>query len=158
MSQIVSNEPEKFVNIFGGGKTELEDLTNKIRKWSPQSSMEKWGGATEFEIFTRITGICVHVIIKEKQQIEPPVQHFLPRSIPKVKWEDEDWTVSVVVAYGYGHYEVLVPESLPSYINIREGMSDTTGLQAIDITECYVWSGWSGSTSRTGSSCWSWNY
>ena len=147
MSQIVAEEPEKFVNIFGGGLSELEEWTRNIRKWSPEPSMEKWGGPTEFKIFTRITRICVHLIIKEEQQIEPPVQHFLPRSIPKVKWEDEDWTVSVVVVYDQGHYEVLVPESLPSDINIREGTTDTTGLQTIDI-----------STSRTGRSYWSWNY
>ena len=97
MSQIVAEEPEKFVHIFGGGQTELEEWTKNIRKWSPQPSLEKWGGPTEFEIFTRIIGICVHLIIKEEQQIEPPVQHILPRSIPKVKWEDEYWTVSLVV-------------------------------------------------------------
>ena len=89
MSQIVAEEPEKFVNIFGGGLSELEEWTRNIRKWSPEPSMEKWGGPTEFEIFTWITGICVHLIIKEEQQIEPPNQHFLPKSIPKVKWEDE---------------------------------------------------------------------
>ena len=52
-----------------------------------------------------------------------------------------------VVVFSYLHYEVLVPESLPSDVNIREGTTDTTGLQTIDI-----------STSRTGRSYWSWNY
>ena len=42
----------KIVN----NKTELEDWTNRIRKWSPQSFKEKWGGAMEFETFTPITG------------------------------------------------------------------------------------------------------
>ena len=94
LSQIVSNEPEKFVDIFEGGKTELEEWTKKIRKLSPEKSMEKWGGATEFKIFTCITGICVHVINKENQDIEPPIQHFLPRSIPKVKWTGQ-WVWSL---------------------------------------------------------------
>ena len=71
-------------------KTELKDWTNRIRKWSPQSFKEKWGGAMELETFTRITGISVHLINNENQDIEPPVQHFLPRSIPIVTWEDED--------------------------------------------------------------------
>ena len=55
-SQIVSNEPEKFVDIFERGKTELDAWTKKIRKWSPEMSMEKWGGDTEFEIFTLSLG------------------------------------------------------------------------------------------------------
>ena len=144
MSEIVADEPDRFVHIFGDDETKLEDWTRKIRKWSPKSSQEKWGGAMEFEIFTQITGICVHVINKEKQDVEPPVQHFLPRSVPRVKWQDEDWTVSVVVVFGHSHYKVLVPESLPSDVNIMEGTTDATGLEGIieipdiDIPESVV--------------------
>ena len=94
--------------------------------------------------FTQITGICVHVINKEKQDVEPPVQHFLLRSVPRVKWQDEDWTVSVVVVFRHSHYEVLVPESLPSDVNITEGITEATGLEGIieipdvDIPESVV--------------------
>ena len=76
MSQIVAEEPDKFVHIFGGDQTELEEWTHKIRKWSPKSSMEKWGGAMEFEIFTQITRICVHVINREKQDIRTSCSTF----------------------------------------------------------------------------------
>ena len=34
LSKIVSNEPEKFVDIFERGKTELNAWTKKIIKWS----------------------------------------------------------------------------------------------------------------------------
>ena len=54
-------------------KTELEDWTNRIRKWSPQSFKEKLGGVMELETFTSITGISVHLINNENQDIEPPV-------------------------------------------------------------------------------------
>ena len=37
MSQIVSNEPEKFVKIFESGKTEHENWNNKIRKTLKQA-------------------------------------------------------------------------------------------------------------------------
>ena len=52
--------------------------------------------------------------------------------------------MSVVVVFGYSHYEVLVPESLPSDINITEGITDATGLEGIieipdvDIPESVV--------------------
>ena len=44
---------------------------------------------------------------------------------------DEDWTVSVVVVYGYEHYQVLVPETLPNEVTITEGTTDSTGLEAL---------------------------
>ena len=71
----------------------------------------------ELETFTRITGISVHLINNENQDIKPPVQHFLLRSIPIVTSKDEDWTVSVVLVYDYGNYEVLV-EATDSPIEI----------------------------------------
>ena len=80
MSEIVTKEPQRFLHLFGDNQTELEDWTRKIRKWSLESSQEKWGGSTEFEIFAQITGICVHVINKENQDFEPTVQHFVPRT------------------------------------------------------------------------------
>ena len=97
MSEIVLTDPNQFLHLFGGNQQELEDWTKKIKKWSPQSSREKWGGMTEFEIFAQITGICVHVINKENQSFEPTVQHHVPRTFPRKSWMDEDWTVSVVV-------------------------------------------------------------
>merc|ERR1712112_127840 len=131
MSEIVLAEPQKYLHIFGDNKQDLEAWANKIKRWSPKPSMEKWGGATEFEIFAQITGICVHVINKEKQDVEPPVQHFLPRSVPRVKWEEEDWTVRVVVVFGYEHYQVLVPPTLPNDVQITEGTTDSKGLEAL---------------------------
>merc|ERR1712112_519775 len=131
MSEIVLAEPQKYLHIFGDNKQDLEAWANKIKRWSPKSSLEKWGGATEFKIFAQITGICVHVINKEKQDVEPPVQHFLPRSVPRVKWEEEDWTVSVVVVFGYEHYQVLVPPTLQNDVQITEGTTDSKGLEAL---------------------------
>ena len=136
MSEIVLAVPDQFLHLFGENKQELEDWTEKIKKWSPESSREKWGGTTEFEIFAQITGICVHVINKENQSLEPTVQHLVPRTFPKKPWTSEDWTVSVVVVYGYEHYQVLVPETLPKEVTITEGTTDSTGLQAlIDISD-----------------------
>ena len=43
--------------------------------------------------------------------------------------------MSVVVVYGYQHYQVLVPETLPLDVTITEGTTDATGLKAlIDMT------------------------
>ena len=131
MSEIVLTVPNQFLHLFGGNQQELEDWTKKIKKWSPKFSREKWGGTTEFEIFAQITGICVHVINKENQSFEPTVQHLVPRTFPRKSWMDEDWTVSVVVVYGYEHYQVLVPETLPNEVTITEGTTDSTGLEAL---------------------------
>merc|ERR1712112_188990 len=135
MSEIVLAEPQKYLHIFGDNKQDLEAWANKIKRWSPKSSLEKWGGATEFKIFAQITGICVHVINKETYDVEPPVQHFLPRSFPRVNWQQEDWTVSVVVVFGDEHYQVLVPPTLQNDVQITEGTTDYKGLEAlIEIT------------------------
>ena len=76
------------------------------------------------------------MINKENQSLEPTVQHLVPRTFPKKPWTSEDWTVSVVVVYGYEHYQVLVPETLPKEVTITEGTTDSTGLQAlIDISD-----------------------
>merc|ERR1712112_119205 len=131
MSEIVLAEPQKYLHIFGDNKQDLEAWANKIKRWSPKSSLAKWGGATEFKIFAQITGICVHVINKETYDVEPPVQHFLPRSFPRVNWQQEDWTVSVVVVFGDEHYQVLVPPTLQNDVQITEGTTDYKGLEAL---------------------------
>ena len=71
------------------------------------------------------------MINKENQSFEPTVQHLVPRTFPRKSWMDEDWTVSVVVVYGYEHYQVLVPETLPNEVTITEGTTDSTGLEAL---------------------------
>merc|ERR1712112_696300 len=129
MSELVLTEPQKYLHIFGDNKQELEAWAKKIKKWSPKSSKEKWGGVTELQIFAQMTGICVHVINKETYDVEPPVQHILPRTFPRVNWQQEDWTVSVVVVFGEDHYQVLVPPTLQNDVKISEGTTDYKGLE-----------------------------
>jgi hypothetical protein len=83
LSQIVTKDPDTFENIFEGGKDELERWGKKIKQWRPESSLSKWGGDEEFEIFVRITGICVHVLNSDFNEVSPPVSHFLPRAIKR---------------------------------------------------------------------------
>ena len=83
MSEIVLAVPEQFIHLFGGNLQDLEDWAGKIQKWSPESSRDKWGGTQEFVIFAQITGICVHVINRENQRLEPTVQHLVLRTFPK---------------------------------------------------------------------------
>ena len=136
MAEIVTAASKQFVHLFGGNQKELETWAQKIQRWSPGDSQEKWGGTQEFLLFAQITGICVHVINRENQRWEPAVQHLVPRSFQKTPWRDEDWTVSVVVVYGDQHYQVLVPETLPLDVTITEGTTDAKGLKAlIDIRD-----------------------
>merc|ERR1712080_727260 len=65
----------------------------------------------------------------ETYNVAPPVEHFLPRTIPRVNWQQEDWTVSVVVVFGEEHYQVLVPPTLQNDVEISEGTTDYKGLE-----------------------------
>ena len=80
MAEIVLTASKQFLHLFGDNQKELETWAEKIQRWSPGDSQEKWGGTHEFAIFTQITGICVHVINRENQRWEPAVQHLVPRS------------------------------------------------------------------------------
>ena len=101
MSEMVLSNAEKFVSIFGGRFQELETWAAMVKQWQPAHHLSKWGGDTEFEVFTRLTGICVHVLQKEDKpgMCNQPVTHFLPRLREKTGTEAEQWSVSCVVMY-----------------------------------------------------------
>ena len=99
MSDHVRSNPEKYENIFYNGREELEAWAIQVTEWQPEHHHAKWGGDTEYEVFTRITGICVHVLQREDPERKglQPVTHFLPRLKVGSGSEAEQWNVSCVV-------------------------------------------------------------
>ena len=63
LSKLVGERPEDFEDIF-------EDRRQGVLRWMETVKVPgTWGGDDEFEIFTRLTGIVVHVIDGEHQTV-----------------------------------------------------------------------------------------
>ena len=63
MRDIVGERPGDFEDIF-------EDRLEGVMKWMKSVvPLGTWGGDDEFEIFTRITGMVVHVIDSERKSV-----------------------------------------------------------------------------------------
>ena len=101
LSEIVVENATSFEDVFEGRQEELLQWSKKVK--SPGT----WGGDTEMEIFSRITGLVIHVLNCEHPNLEG-LRHFLPRRLHDESAEDS-WSASVVVEYGFRHYKAVIP-------------------------------------------------
>ena len=133
LSDYVLEDPEKFVGIFDKGRVGL-------MKWAEEvKCMGKYGGDTEFSVFTKITGISVHVLNCEQKSFQP-LTHFLPRRDDSTILEETFFGVSVVLEYGYSHYKAVIPKSLPKEISIDKVDSPPVVETIVVGSDAVMWS------------------
>ena len=59
ISNLVMDDPESYRDIF-------EDEEDEKKWWGLFRQMGTWDGSVLFDIFSRITGIAVHVVPKDR--------------------------------------------------------------------------------------------
>ena len=114
LCKAVETDVKKYENIFLGEKDR--------DRWCKQVvTSREWDGDDAFEVFSRLTEICIHTISLDhtREASIERVRHYLPRKHGAVS-TSADWETSVVVQFGGGHYKVVIPTKLPFQLTVTD--------------------------------------
>ena len=89
----------------------IERRYKDLQSWAKaMRTMGTWGDSSFIQMFSDYTGITVHTYSNEFPNVQP-ITHFVPHSHERRMTECQ-----LVVAYDSYHYQVVVPNQLPSTV------------------------------------------